>query len=88
MHSRNRRCGILIGEGVPAEEAVRRIGMTVEGYPAAKAAYELATASGVNMPIVTEAYRVLYEGKSPAEVVGDLMARPKRHESEARWLAE
>jgi glycerol-3-phosphate dehydrogenase (NAD(P)+) len=88
MHSRNRRCGILIGEGVPAAEAVRQIGMTVEGYPAAKAAYELSLRHGVSMPIVTEVHRVLYEGRLPAQVVSDLMARPRRHESESSWLSE
>ena len=86
MHSRNRRCGILIGKGVRAADAIAEIGMTVEGYPCAKAAYELSRKHKIYMPIVTEAYRVLYEGKTPAEVVADLMGRPKRHESEAIWL--
>lgn len=86
IHSRNRRCGILIGQGVPAPEAVRRIGMTVEGHPSAKAAYELSRKYKIDMPIVTETYRVLYEGKLPSEAVKDLMERPKRHESEAIWL--
>lgn len=85
-HSRNRRCGILIGENVPVQEAVRRIGMTVEGYRCAKAAYELSRRNKIYMPIVTGAYQVLYEGKRPAEVVRDLMALPKRHESESVWL--
>lgn len=86
MHSRNRRCGILIGEGVPVKEAIARIGMTVEGYRCAKAAYELSRRHGVYMPIVREAYLVLYEGKTPAEAQSDLMALPKRHESESVWL--
>ena len=85
MHSRNRRCGILIGEGVPVAEAVDRVG-TVEGYACAKAAWELSRQHKIYMPIVTEAYHVLYEGKPVPEVVGDLMGLPKRHESEAVWL--
>jgi len=86
MHSRNRRCGILIGQGVSPAEAVAQIGMTVEGYTCTKAAYELAQKLNVSMPIVEEAYQVLYQGKSIQAVVKDLMGRPKRHESESIWL--
>lgn len=86
MHSRNRRCGILIGQGTPARDAVRQIGMTVEGYPCAKAAYELSQKHKIEMPIVSETYRVLYEDKPAADAVKSLMERPKRHESETIWL--
>lgn len=86
MHSRNRRCGILIGKGKPALEAVAEIGMTVEGYHCAKAAYELSQKHKIYMPIVSETYKVLYEGKSAESGVKDLMERPKRHESETIWL--
>jgi glycerol-3-phosphate dehydrogenase (NAD(P)+) len=85
-HSRNRRCGILIGKGTPAKDAVQAIGMTVEGYPCAKAAYELSQKHKITMPIVAETYKVLYEGKAAAQGVKDLMERPKRHESETIWL--
>ncbi|MGN0625521.1 MAG: NAD(P)H-dependent glycerol-3-phosphate dehydrogenase [Oscillospiraceae bacterium] len=85
MHSRNRRAGILIGQGKSAEEAVRAVG-TVEGYPCAKTAYELGQKLRVEMPIVEQSYAVLYEGKSPAQALRDLMTRPKRHESEVIWL--
>lgn len=85
-HSRNRRCGVLIGQGVPALEAVERIGMTVEGYPCAGIARELAKKHRIAMPIVEETYLVLYEGKAPADAVQALMERPRRHESEAIWL--
>ena len=85
MHSRNRRAGILIGQGKSAEEAVRSVG-TVEGYPCAKTAYELGQKLRVEMPIVEQSYAVLYEGKSPAQALRDLMTRPKRHESEVIWL--
>lgn len=85
-HSRNRRAGILIGQGVPAAEAVERIGMTVEGYHCAKTAYEMSRRAGVEMPIVAEAYQVLYEGKAPRQAIRDLMGRPRRHESEVIWL--
>lgn len=86
MHSRNRRTGILIGQGKSAQEAIAEIGMTVEGYTSAKSAYELSKKVNVDMPIITEAYRVLYEDKSPDEAIVDLMTRPKRHESEVIWL--
>lgn len=86
IHSRNRRCGILIGKGMPAQEAVKAVGMTVEGYPCAKAAYELSLKHKITMPIVAETYKVLYEGKPAAQGVKDLMERPKRHESETIWL--
>ena len=68
-----------------AEEAVRSVG-TVEGYPCAKTAYELGQKLRVEMPIVEQSYAVLYEGKSPAQALRDLMTRPKRHESEVIWL--
>ncbi|MBQ2946082.1 MAG: NAD(P)-dependent glycerol-3-phosphate dehydrogenase [Clostridia bacterium] len=85
MHSRNRRCGILIGKGVPASEAVAEIGMTVEGYKTASAAYRLAIKEKADMPIITEIYRVLYENKSPKEAITDLMLREKKSEREESW---
>ncbi|HAB00138.1 MAG TPA: glycerol-3-phosphate dehydrogenase, partial [Ruminococcaceae bacterium] len=69
MHSRNRRAGILIGEGVPAKEAIARIGMTVEGYIASESAYRLAQQTGVEMPIISGVYQILYENRSPREVI-------------------
>jgi len=86
MHSRNRRCGILIGQGVKPAEAVARIGMTVEGYACTKTAYELARRQNIAMPIVEQAYRVLHEELPLDSVVKNLMERPKRHESETIWL--
>lgn len=86
MHSRNRRAGILIGQGKTAEEAIKEVGMTVEGYVSSKCAYELAHKIGVDMPIIEQVYEVLYQGKSAKQAVMDLMDRPKRHESEVIWL--
>ncbi len=88
MHSRNRRCGILIGQGTPPAQAVEQIGMTVEGYAATRAAWELSRKKSVTMPITAQVYAVLYEGKDVREAVRTLMGRPKRHESESVWLAE
>lgn len=85
MHSRNRRAGILIGQGKSAQEAIAEVGMVVEGYTTTKAAYDLAQKEGVEMPIVNETYRVLYEGKSPRQAIVDLMTREKRDEGD-NWV--
>ena len=87
MHSRNRRAGIYIGQGLSAEEAIKRIGMTVEGISAANAAYSLAQKYNVQMPIVEELHEVLHEGKALSDVMVDLMERPKRYENEKVWFA-
>ncbi len=76
MHSRNRRAGILIGQGVPASEAMEKVGAVVEGYYAAKSAWELANAYGVDMPIACAAYRVLYEGADPRQELMGMLGRP------------
>ncbi len=87
MHSRNRRAGILIGQGVPVQAAMDQVGAVVEGYYAAKSAYELSQKAGVEMPICREAHAVLYEGKAPSAAIHALMSRDKKHEFEdAGWL--
>lgn len=80
-HSRNRRAGVLIGKGLPVEDAMREVGAVVEGYYAAKAAYDLAGTMKVDMPICIEAYRVLYESKSHSDAIRDLMSRGKKSEN-------
>jgi glycerol-3-phosphate dehydrogenase (NAD(P)+) len=82
MHSRNRRAGILIGQGRAVKEALSEIGMVVEGAATCKAAYELAQSLNVEMPITEQLYRILYEGKEAAAAVNELMLRDKTHESE------
>ena len=87
MHSRNRRAGILIGQGKDVQEAMKEVGAVVEGYYAAEAAYALCQKQGVDMPIVTAAYRVLYEGASAKDAVLELLHRRKTSEQEdAGWL--
>ncbi len=86
MHSRNRRAGILIGQGKPAQEAQEEVKMVVEGVKTCRAAYELAGKVGVEIPIIEQTYRVLFEGVSPQEAVKALMCREKRHESEQVYL--
>ncbi len=80
MHSRNRRCGILIGKGKKLQEAIDTIGMVVEGAYTVKSAYRLKEKYNIEMPITTELYRVLYEDKNAREAVLDLMTRSKKHE--------
>ena len=85
-HSRNRQAGILIGKGLGVSEAMETVGAVVEGYYAANSAHQLAAKIGIEMPIVEEAYAVLYEGKDPADTIGSLMRRGKKHEfEEAGW---
>ena len=86
MHSRNRRCGILVGQGKSVEEAMKEVGATVEGYYAALSAHQIAEKAGVEMPICECAYRVLYEGQSVREVVGALMSRNKKREVDESWI--
>ncbi|SCX80917.1 NAD(P)H-dependent glycerol-3-phosphate dehydrogenase [Butyrivibrio sp. INlla14] len=81
MHSRNRRAGILIGQGKSMQEAMDEVKMVVEGVYSAKAARLLAEKYDVDMPIVTAVNQVLFEGKSPEEALNDLMIRDKKIES-------
>ncbi|MBQ2154306.1 MAG: NAD(P)-dependent glycerol-3-phosphate dehydrogenase [Oscillospiraceae bacterium] len=86
MHSRNRRAGILIGEGMTVQEAMKEVGAVVEGYYATQAVKLLADRLGVEMPITNAAYRVLYEGAPVGEALHSLMGRKKGKEIEdAGW---
>ena len=88
-HSRNRRAGELIGKGFSAQDAMNEVGAVVEGYYAAKAAYELSKSAGVDMPICSEAYKVLYEQKQPVTAIKELMSRDRKSETgsgEERWV--
>lgn len=80
MHSRNNRCGMLIGQGVPVAEAVKQVGMVVEGINALPAAMALIRKYNVEMPIVEAAYKVVHEGLSPKDTVKLLMSRDKKPE--------
>ena len=83
MHSRNRRAGILIGQGKTMQEAMDEVHMVVEGVYSAKAARELAEKYNVRMPIVTEVNRILFEGKDARAAVDELMTRDSVAEPEA-----
>ncbi|MBE5831335.1 MAG: NAD(P)H-dependent glycerol-3-phosphate dehydrogenase [Butyrivibrio sp.] len=81
MHSRNRRAGILIGQGKSMQEAMDEVKMVVEGVYSAKAALELAKKYEVEMPIVETVNEILFEGKAPSDAINDLMLRDKKIES-------
>lgn len=86
MHSRNRRAGILIGQGKTYEEAMAEVQMVVEGVYSAKAAMALAEKYNVQLPIIEQVNQVLFEGKNADQAVKELMLRDKKIEvSEAQW---
>ena len=81
VHSRNRKAGYLMGQGYTMEEAMKEVQMVVEGVYSAKAAKQLAEKYQVEMPIVEEVNKVLFEGKSAKAAVMDLMLRDKKVEA-------
>ncbi len=86
MHSRNRRAGILIGQGCSMEEAMSQVGMAVEGVYSARAAWKLAEKYQAPMPIVEQVNQVLFFGKDPAGAVKELMCRDRTSETgEGVW---
>lgn len=80
-HSRNRKAGMLIGQGKTLEEALSEVQMVVEGVNTARAAKRLAEKYEVSMPIIEAVNRVLFEGKSAGDAVRELMVRDKRIEN-------
>jgi glycerol-3-phosphate dehydrogenase (NAD(P)+) len=86
MHSRNRRAGILIGQGKTYEEAMAEVQMVVEGVYSAKAAVKLAEKYDVQMPIIEQVNAVLFEGKPADKAVKELMLRDRKIEtSNMQW---
>ena len=81
VHSRNRKAGYLMGKGYTMEQAMDEVKMVVEGVYSAKAAKSLSEKYQVEMPIINEVNKVLFEGKSAAEAVKDLMLRDKKVET-------
>lgn len=86
MHSRNRRAGILVGQGKTPDEAMREVGAVVEGYYAAASGTQLAKRYGVEMPITEAAYNVLYNGAPIDDVFANLMKRSKKREIQESWI--
>ena len=81
MHSRNRRAGILIGQGKSMDETLQEVGMVVEGVKACKAFYKLKEKINVSMPITDALYKVLFLGKDPRKSIVELMTRNKKSEN-------
>jgi len=78
--SRNRRFGLALGRGIPAAQALTEIGQVVEGRATAREVHRLAQRHGVEMPIVEQAYQVLWQGRSPRAAVHALLARTPKAE--------
>lgn len=80
LHSRNNRCGILVGQGLSLDEACKKVKTVVEGIPTTKALYNQAIKENLDLPITSEIYKVLYEGQDPRLSVSKLMNRDKKSE--------
>ena len=80
--SRNRTVGFKIGKGLSVKEITGSMNMVAEGVKTARSSYELAKKMGVDMPITTQVYQILYEGKDPKEAVKELMGRELKAEIE------
>lgn len=80
MHSRNRRAGILLGQGKTLDEAIKEVNMVVEGVYSAKSALMAAKKYNVEIPIIEQVNAVLFENKNAAEAVNELMIRDKKLE--------
>ena len=78
--SRNRRFGIAIGQGMSVAQAEIEVEQTVEGLRAAKAIHNKALQLELDLPIIREVYRVLYDNKNPQDAVADLEKRPQGQE--------
>lgn len=78
--SRNRRVGLGLGEGKPLDRILAELGQVAEGVVTAKSAYQLGLSKDVEMPITEQVYRVVHEGKSAREALGDLLGRERKHE--------
>lgn len=81
-HSRNWRAGYMLAQGKSLSEVMTSMGMVVEGIKTTQSAYALAKLHGVEMPITTQLYQVLFQNKEPREAVIDLMSRDKTQEIE------
>jgi glycerol-3-phosphate dehydrogenase (NAD(P)+) len=73
---------MFIGAGKPLDEIVQALGGVAEGIYTAQSAFELATAQGIEMPILAEIHSILYEGKTPQKALASLMGRDLREETE------
>lgn len=87
-HSRNNRCGYLIGKGVPVSEAIEQVGMVVKGINTLLAALELSNKYQIDMPIVSSVYKIINRGIKPYDVVKELFDREQKDEVSKNSLRE
>ncbi|MBS0262035.1 MAG: NAD(P)-dependent glycerol-3-phosphate dehydrogenase [Planctomycetes bacterium] len=80
-YGRNRRVGERLGQGAPLPQILRELRGVAEGVTTCQSVYDMSIKHGIEMPIVTEVYRVLFEGKSPEAATNSLMMRPPRSEA-------
>ena len=78
--SRNRQVGVALGQGRTLEQIISETRQVAEGVKTAKATHELSQRSGVEMPITEGVYQMLYEGKTPQQLLQELMDRPLKGE--------
>ena len=81
-HSRNNRCGEMIGKGIPVRKAIEKVGMVVEGINCLPAAVELQERYNLDLPIISAVDAVVNKGQTPAKMATYLMGRDKSHEFE------
>jgi len=85
-HSRNRKAGMLIGQGMTMKEAMTEVKMVVEGVYSAKAAMQLAKKYNIEVPIIEAVNEVLFNDKSAKEALTELMVRdPKPENITVKW---
>lgn len=80
IHSRNWKCGNMLGKGATLDEALSKMGMVVEGVRTTEAAYEMSKAFNVEMPITSSLFKLLFEGLDVNTGVMELMSREKKNE--------
>lgn len=79
-HSRNRKAGKLIGQGKKLDETKKEVGMTIESIDNIEVAHKLSKKYNIDMPIVENVYKILYENLSPKDAINILMTRDKKSE--------
>ncbi len=80
VHSRNRRAGMMLGQGKSLEDTLKEVGMVVEGVTTSKTAYNYAKKQGLELPIIKNVYQVVFEGKNPKDSIEELMGREGKPE--------
>ena len=85
-YGRNRRVGERLGQGAALAEVLSEIHGVAEGVATCQSVHGMAQQRGIDMPIITEVYRVLFEGKSAEAATNSLMLRPLRSETQAKKI--